>query len=91
MDQTNLEHYLRCDLAYLAQVDSKSNPAQKALNPDSDSHISGLNLADVIIYTLPLMLFEKFGLKIDLESIIELEMVSITDSEFLGRFRTLMC
>ena len=35
------------------------------------------------------MPFDKFGLKIDLESIIELKMVPMIDSEFLGRFRTL--
>ncbi len=33
------------------------------------------------------MSFDKFGLKIDLESIIESEMVPMIDSEFWGRFR----
>ena len=36
------------------------------------------------------MSFDKFGLKIDLESIIEWEMVPMINSEFLGRFRTLV-
>ena len=48
------------------------------------------NISACITYTFPLMPFDKFGLKIDLESIIESEMVPMIDSEFLDRFRTLV-